>query len=75
MTNKKTIAASVAQLTKDGSFVYPWVVKETLEVTFSSTLSTCYYENKVLEKIKSGPNKGNYRGIEDGEVYRVWQNR
>lgn len=75
MPKKRIIEASIAQLTKNGSLVYPWVVKETLEVSFTPTFNTCYYGKKILEKIKTGPSKGNYRDIEDGEIYRIWQNK
>ena len=75
MGNKKEIEASVAQLTDNGSFVYPWLTKETTIVTFSATYNTCYYGNKVLTKIKGGRNGGNYQGKEDSEIYRVWQHK
>lgn len=75
MTNKRMVKATIAQLTENGAFIYPWVTKETLKVAFSSTFSTCYYGERVLKKIKGGQGGGNYRGIDDYEIYRVWQDK
>ena len=72
---KRTLIAAVAQLTKNGAAKYPWVSMARVEVTFTSSFDTCYVEGKTLKKIKGGANGGNYQGVEDGEIYRVWQHR
>ena len=66
---------SVAQLTVDGGYRYPWYSNVRGEATFSSSYSTCYFDGKTFHKIKGGQSGGNYRCVEDDEIYRIWQNK
>ena len=72
---KSTHNVSVAQLTVNAGFYYPWHAIASGEAIFSSSYNTCYFEGKTLQKIKGGQSGGNYHGVEDGEIYRIWQKK
>ena len=72
---KPTLTVSVAQLTVEGGYKYPWHAQSRGEATFSKSFNTCYYDGKTFEKIKGGDKGGNYRCVEDGEIYRISQGR
>jgi len=72
---KKTIKVSVCKLTENGSYNYPWVNTVDGIATFTSTFNTCYFEDKEYKKIKGGKNGGNYQGVFDHEIYRIWQHK
>jgi hypothetical protein len=70
---KKIIKISLAKLTQNGAYTYPWVEMLRGEATFTPTFNTCYFQGRTFKKIKGGEKGGNYEGVEDGEIYRIWQ--
>jgi hypothetical protein len=72
---KRIVEASVAQLTVDGAFHYPWANKHEGQATFTSSFNTCYFAGNTYKKVKGGQNGGNYCGEHDGEIYRIWQRK
>ena len=75
MPSKKVVNVSVAQLTTQGGYYYPWVEMIRGEATFSSSFQTCYFQDKTFTKIKDGIGSGNYMCAENGEIYRIWQHK
>ena len=70
---RKKLQAFISRITKGGERKYPWHEHFKAEVEYSSTYSTCYCQEKIFKKIKGGFLGGNYKGAEDGDVYRIVQ--
>jgi len=69
---RKTFKVSVAQLTENRGYRYPWVKHEWGEAEFTASFATCYFSGRTFLKIKGGgPKGGNYFCKEDGEEYRI----
>jgi hypothetical protein len=73
MPSKKVVSVSIAQLTVQGSYHYPWVEMIRGEASFSPSFNTCYFQNKTFTKVKGGIGRGNYMCTETVEVYRISQ--
>jgi hypothetical protein len=71
MPKKHRHIVSITQMTENGAFVYGGCESYRGEAEFTSTYNQCHFNGKILTKIKGGERGGNYRGMEDGEVYRV----
>ncbi len=71
MPQKHRFITSITKLTLNGAFVYGGCDDFYGEAEFTPTYHHCYFNNVKLKKIKGGEIGGNYRGIEDGEIYRV----
>lgn len=75
MSSKRIVNVSVAQLTVHGATCYPWAEITKGEATFSASYGTCYFQGKTFTKIKGGVGAGNYVCAENGEIYRIWQDK
>ena len=49
---------SVAQLTLEGAYKYPWHEMSRGEATYSASYNTCYFGGKTFRKIKGGASHG-----------------
>ena len=72
---KHEIDAYISQITQDGAYHYPNYGTIRGKVIFSSSFDTCSFEGKTFKKIKGGSRGGNYQCIEDGNIYRISQNK
>ncbi len=72
--SSQTREVSVCRLTVDGRRHYPWHTSDRLTVRFSKTGGQCTLpDGTLLKKIKGGIGSGNFMGVENGDVYRVWR--
>ena len=71
MPAKRKIRVSVARLTFDGKYQYPWHTIEYGEAEFTTSSATCYFEGRKFSKDKGNAYGGNYLGSEDGDSYRI----
>jgi len=71
MTKKPRHIVSITQITNNGAYIYCGCYSYRGEAEFTSTYNQCRFNGKTLVKIKGGKSGGNYRGVDDGEVYRV----
>ena len=71
MPKKPRYKVAITRITDNGAYIYGGVETLRGEATFSPTYHHCYFGELTLEKIKGGASGGNYRGVEDNEVYRV----
>jgi len=70
---KKTIQKSIiTRLTMNQEFKYAGYDTETVEITFTNTFNTAYYNNHTFKKIKGGGKYGgNYICVEQEDEYRI----
>ena len=59
-------------MTENGASIYGGFNHFRGEAIFTSTMNTCYFEDKTLVKVKGGGlNGSNYKCSNTGEFYRV----
>jgi hypothetical protein len=75
MPAKRKVDVFVAKLTAGGKYEYPYHSLERGETEFTASFSTCYFAGRKFTKVPGGtPHGGNYVG-EDGDSYRISQNK
>ncbi len=69
---KREFKVFVNQLTENGGYKYPWVKQVIGLAEFTSSMNTCFFNERTFVKIKGGgPKGGNYKCNENNEEYRI----
>lgn len=72
LPRKLKFVTAISQMTENGAPIYAGFNHYRGEAIFTSTLNTCYFEDKTLVKVKGGGlNDSNYKCSKTGEFYRV----